>query len=137
MNVTDSYISVNPNCTFLMTDISAENRHNVAMSDQKTQFFKEWRKFRGLTQEAAAELTGLARAYISQLESGTKRHNADILDKFAAAYTCEPWELIGKNPLAEEDKEGAEIVDIWAHIPARNRDQARQILETFTDKKKA
>jgi transcriptional regulator with XRE-family HTH domain len=135
MNVTDGYILVKPKRTHMVTDFSTGNRHNVAMSENKSQYFKEWRKFRGLTQEAAADLTGLARAYISQLESEAKRHNADILDKFAAAYMCEPWELIGKNPLAPDD--ASDIVGIWDHIPARNRQQARQILETFTDKKKA
>lgn len=120
-------------CNHLWTDCAQPARHNVTMSDKQAHFLKEWRVFRGLTQEAAADAAGMVRAYISQLESGKKRHNQDLLDKLAKAYSCEPWELLGKNPL--EQNETAQIVDIWDHIPQRNREQARQILETFTEKK--
>lgn len=106
------------------------------MSDTGRQYFAEWRKLRGLTQAQAAELTGIQQGLLSALERGARRYNADHLEAMARAYVCETWELLGKDPLSVDDSASA-IINIWDHIPAGNRDQARQILETFTDKKKA
>ena len=108
---------------------------NWQYAEMSKTYFKEWRIYRGLTQEKASELSGLSEPTLSRIENGRRKYDSTHLAALATAYMCEEWELIGRNP--EEADEDSGIVDIWDHIPARNRDQARQILQTFTDKKKA
>lgn len=106
------------------------------MARERRFFLRQWREFRGLTQQELAERTGRTKGYISNIERGESRYNEDILEELASALLCESWELIGRDPTVEDDS-ASDIVDIWDHIPSGNRQQARQILETFTDKKKA
>lgn len=109
-----------------------DSRHIIAMSDKPAQYFAKWRKHRELTQAQAAELTGLQQGLLSALERGARRYNEDHLAAMASAYVCETWQLLGQDP---EDGDAGTIVSIWDHIPSRNREQAKQILQTFTEKK--
>ncbi len=93
-------------------------------------YLVEWREFRGLTQAEAARLAGWAPPVLSRLEKGERKLHADHLKALAAAYRCEEWELIGRDP-----SQGADVVDIWSRIPASRREQARRTLESFTEKK--
>lgn len=60
-------------------------------------FFREWRKYRGLNQEALAEIVGVTTSTISQLETGkqgftdfrlndgnVKRHTMERLESFVS-----------------------------------------------------
>ncbi len=71
-------------------------------------FVKEWRKFRGLTQEQLAERAGMSPNNISQLENNRQRYSADGLDRLAAALNCDPAHLL----LVDPSKEDA-IWPIW------------------------
>jgi transcriptional regulator with XRE-family HTH domain len=61
-------------------------------------FFREWRKFRGYTQEQAAEMIGIDQSGLSRLERGSP-YNQAFLEAAAAAYRCEPADLLIRNPL--------------------------------------
>ena len=87
------------NCRDLLADAVGFLSHNVLDMENQRQYLKEWREFRGLTQEKAADRIEKSRNYLSELERGKRRYNEDILNALAAAYSCEPWELLGKNPL--------------------------------------
>jgi transcriptional regulator with XRE-family HTH domain len=52
-------------------DIAAGISHPANMSDQRW-FLKEWRKHRGLSQEALAEAAGTSKGYVSDMESGKR-----------------------------------------------------------------
>lgn len=98
-------------------------------------YLKEWREGRGYTQEQASELSGISQSVLARIETGSREYKEHHLIALATAYGCEVWELLGVNP--REPDESSDIVNLWDHIPVGNRDQARQILETFADKKKA
>ena len=49
---------------------------------------------RGLTQEAASGLAGIARSHLAMLESGRKTARLDTLWRIAAAYGIRPAELV-------------------------------------------
>ena len=55
---------------------------------------RDLRLKRGFTLEALANLTELSPSYLSRLESGTRRLNADILQKLAETLSCHPGELL-------------------------------------------
>jgi len=52
------------------------------------------RRKKGLSQEAFADLAGLHRTYISQLERGLKSPTIDVLMKVAGALNLKPSNLL-------------------------------------------
>lgn len=53
-----------------------------------------WREYRGMTQEALAELAGVGKSYLSQIESGKKMGSARVLSALAAALRVDVDDLI-------------------------------------------
>jgi transcriptional regulator with XRE-family HTH domain len=97
---------------------------------KQRQFIREWRKFRGLTQERLADRMGITRGYVSQVEKGLRRYDQHFLEAAAEALNCEPADLIMRDPTKP-----AAIWSIWDQIPPTQREQAARILETFAVKK--
>jgi transcriptional regulator with XRE-family HTH domain len=106
--------------------------------DTKRRYLREWRKFRGKTQEqVVAALEGMddpnlpsTGASLSRLETGKQSYNERSLAALAAIYDCEPWELLGRDPY----KEG-EVIDFGAKfskLDAQQRAQALAILDALT-----
>lgn len=71
----------------------------MAIKGQPKQFFREWRKFRGLNQQQAADRIEVEQPTISRLESGKIEFNQETLDRLALAYGCDPADLLSINPL--------------------------------------
>lgn len=61
-------------------------------------FFKQWRKFRGKTQEELAEEVGVSASTISQLERGLQGFTDSTLAAFADALFCSPGDLLIRDP---------------------------------------
>lgn len=92
-------------------------------------YFAEWREYRGLTQERAIERLGWSQSKISRIESGKTPYNEDDLSAAAAAYDCQPIDIISVNPL----KEG-ELIDITALLrkaPSNARQQILAVVNTL------
>lgn len=62
-------------------------------------FFKEWRKYRGMTQEELADKIGVSPPSISQLERGIQGFTDSTLKTLADALECKPGDLLMRNPL--------------------------------------
>ena len=92
-------------------------------------FFKEWRTFRGLTQEALAERIGQTAPSISQLEKGKQGFTDTTLALIADALNCTPGDLLTRNPLQVDS-----IWSIWDNIPETDRPAALKALSGFTRK---
>lgn len=61
-------------------------------------FFRQWREFRGLTQEQLAGRLETSVASISRIESGTQPYTQDVLEALAEALMTDPASLIMRNP---------------------------------------
>ncbi len=61
-------------------------------------FLKQWRTFRGLTQEVLAERAGVTPPSISQLENGKQGFTDDSLARLARVLKCTPAELLAFDP---------------------------------------
>lgn len=70
-------------------------------------YVKEWRQYRGLTQDQLAERVERTRGVISQIESGVTNLTEDMIFALADAFHCAPWDIMRVNPM----KEGV-VVDI-------------------------
>jgi transcriptional regulator with XRE-family HTH domain len=91
-------------------------------------FLKQWRIYRGLSQERLAMRLGTSKGHISNLEAGKARWNEDHLAAWADALDCDPVDLLIRNPT---DPEG--IWSIWDRVKPVDRDTARRILEQLAE----
>lgn len=94
---------------------------NPASEAPATYFFREWRKHRGLNQEALADLVGLTASSISQLENGKQGFSDSTLVALARALDCRPGDLLLWAPADVEASTG----------PLRQPDEIRKTLERF------
>src|SRR5581483_2652528 len=74
-------------------------------------FLKQWREYRGLSQERLAERIGRSVGQISQLERGLIGYTQETLELLADALLCDPADLIMRNP---QDPEA--IWSLWENL---------------------
>jgi transcriptional regulator with XRE-family HTH domain len=113
-------------------DTELDVPHTGNMSEARHFYLREWRKFRGLTLEELGHRIGTSKGRVSDIERGARRYNEDLIEQFAKALDCEPWELIGRDPTNEKSQPWAAI---FADIPEDKQEHAREILESFTKKR--
>lgn len=68
-------------------------------------FLKEWRNYRGLTQEQLAERVGWSVSNVSQLEQGRQGYSQEGLELLAGALNCDPGQILNVDPTSG---------DIWS-----------------------
>ena len=89
-------------------------------------YVREWRKFRGLTQERLAERTPFTTGAISQLETGRTNYTQDMLEALAAALNCKAGDLISRNPYMEGD-----VVSLFGDLPPEKQHIAIELLKSL------
>lgn len=70
---------------------------------RRRHFIKEWRKFRGFTQEQLAELLKTTKASISRIEGLEQGYTQDFLDACADALGTHPGTLLMRPPSAADE----------------------------------
>jgi transcriptional regulator with XRE-family HTH domain len=98
----------------------------VARDKKKQWFLKPWRKHRGYTQDRLAEMTGLSKPFISQLERGDRAYSQDTLEVLAEALRCAPADLLMRDPT---DPDG--IWSVWDELHPVERRQVVEIAKTL------
>lgn len=91
-------------------------------------FIKQWRRYRGLTQEQLADRLDIDRTTISKIESGKQEYSQGFLEAAAYALRCEPADLIMRDPT-----QPSAIWSIWDAIPDADKPKAVAILSTLAD----
>lgn len=115
----------------LREEIPVSILHHASMRQDKNagpNYLRVWREKERITQEElAARLdpptTG---AVISLLEEGERGLSAKWLRRLAPALKTTPGHLLEYHPSEVED-----VVEIWTHIPDRDKPTARRVLESF------
>jgi transcriptional regulator with XRE-family HTH domain len=80
-----------------------DERQIAAMVDTGRKFFlREWRKYRGLTQQELADRAGMTNTAVSHLERGAKGYTQGSLEALARALECEPADLLARDPSSDE-----------------------------------
>ena len=95
------------------------------MNERPRQFIKQWRKYRGLTQEQLAERIGIARSYLTKIERGTRRYDQPFLEAAAYALRCDPGDIIMRDPTSDS------IWSIWEQLGPAERLQAIAVLRAI------
>ncbi len=85
-------------------------------------FLKEWREYRHLTQEQAADRLGIEQPTLSRIERGIIPYHQDFLERAAYAYQCEPADLLIRNPNDEDA-----VWSVADHLRKATPDQREQV----------
>lgn len=89
-------------------------------------YIREWRKFRGYSQERLAEMVGVTHGAISQLENGRTHYTQSMLEALADALMTEPASLLMRDPTATEA-----IWTLWDQAKPAQRRQIEAIADTI------
>src|SRR5262245_37560356 len=81
-------------------------------------YFKEWRLYRGLTQQRLADRMNTTKANISRIESGKQAYTQDYLEACADALNIDPASLIMRDP-----SDPAAIWSLWEQAKPAQRQQ--------------
>ena len=95
-------------------------------------YFKEWREYRGLSRERAADRLGWSVAKIGRVENGTTPFNEDDLYNAAEAYRCTPSDLLEVNPLKEG--EVIDLLDLFRNADEPSKHLAADVLRRIIEK---
>ena len=89
-------------------------------------FIREWRQYRGLTQEKLADRLETTKANISRIENLKQGYTQDFLDACADALRTDTASLIMRDPT---DPEG--MWSIWEQAKPAERRQIVEIAKTL------
>lgn len=84
---------------------------------------REWRKFRKLSQVAAAERVDVDYTTLGRIERGELPYNQDFLERLAVAYGCEVTDLLEWNPLKPQPPRL-----VFERVKAAHPDLQKQII---------
>lgn len=100
----------------------------MALRHRHKTFFREWRKYRDLTQERAAARMEFTQENLSRLETGKHGYSQESLEAMAFAYRCSPADLF-RDPLAPEN----ELAVLYGRFSERQRAAALRVLKAMVD----
>lgn len=98
----------------------------MAKTPSNRWFLKAWRKHRGYNQERMAEMSELSLGYYNEVETGKRRYNQDLLERFADVLQCDPADLITRDPADPEA-----IWDLYDKMTSTQRAQVVEIAKTL------
>lgn len=92
-------------------------------------FLRQWREYRNLTQDQAADRIGVDRSHLSKIENGREPYNQSFLEAAAIAYLCDPPDILMRNPL---DKSAVwTLIDAVKTTTPATQKQIQAVVETI------
>jgi transcriptional regulator with XRE-family HTH domain len=85
-------------------------------------FLKQWREYRGLTQEQLADRMGWSVGNVSQLERGLQGYSDDGLAALADILQCTPGQILDVDPTDDNA-----IWSLWERAKPAQRDAMLEI----------
>ena len=107
--------------------MTPRQRHpNFGPKRRRTTFIRQWREFRGLSQDQLADRLYTSKASISRIEKGSQAYTQDFLEAAAEALRTDPASLLMRDP--EDD----DIWSIWDQAKTAERTMIVDIAKTIT-----
>jgi transcriptional regulator with XRE-family HTH domain len=98
----------------------------TADTSRKSHYLREWRKARGLTQEALADMIGVDRTVISKVETEKLPYSQTFLERVALVLGCHPADVLTGPP-----DEAETLTSLWRSLATADRKKALAILRAF------
>lgn len=111
-------------------DFVHESDYSQVMDDDdapKPHYLRQWRKKRGMTQEALADALGTTKSQISELERFNLQLSPKWLHRIAPILEVSAGHILDHDPATLDN----DIIDIWTRIPERDRANAAKALRGF------
>lgn len=89
-------------------------------------FIRNWREYRGLTQEQLAERIDRSTATVSLLETQKAPYTQETLESLAQALQCQPSDLLTGPP-----GDPADIMPLWKQADPDDRRKLLEIAKTL------
>jgi ribosome-binding protein aMBF1 (putative translation factor) len=97
---------------FVVGNLAAMTKHDRRPARPRRQwrkhFVREWRHFRGMTQDQLAEAVGLTKATVSRIETGDIAYTRDFLEAAADALGTHPGILLMRAPMPADNEATAQ-----------------------------
>lgn len=91
---------------------------------------KEMRKERGWTVEHLADLVGLSKSYVSEIENGKKQANQTRISKFADAFGVDVFDLLDDETFGPDERE---LLKKFTRLDPANRKTLLTIADSLKD----
>ena len=95
-------------------------------------FVRQWREYRGLSQEQLAERLEMSAAQLSRVETGKQPYTQDFLEAVAEALRTDVPSLLMRDPLKEDPNDPNSIWSLWDHAKPGQRRMIVDIAKTVT-----
>jgi transcriptional regulator with XRE-family HTH domain len=95
-------------------------RPNASRTRRQT-YFKEWRKYRHLSQTRLAKEIGASVASVSRIEAGLQPYSQDYLEALAEALLTDPASLLSRGP--------GDLDVMWSIWDRASDDDKQRIIE--------
>jgi len=92
-------------------------------------YIREWRKYRGLSQERLAERIERTHGAISQLERGITTYQQETLEALAYALNCDPADLLRPPPTNDQTA----LAQFVSRLNETQQKRALQVLRAAID----
>jgi transcriptional regulator with XRE-family HTH domain len=90
-------------------------------------YLRDWREYRQLTQEQAAERLNISRTLLSKIENAKSPYTQGFMEAAAEAYRCEVADLIMRDPTSPVWS----IYDTLRALPREQQAHVEEIVKTF------
>ena len=97
------------------------------VEERPPHYLRQWRQFRGLTQQQLADAVNTSKTVVSEMERFNLQLSPKWLRRFAPVLRTQPGHIIDHDP-ADLDND---IIDIWSRIDEQDREQALRVLRSF------
>lgn len=91
-------------------------------------FIRQWRKYRKLSIQKLADRIDMSNGAVSNIETGKTGYNQATLEAIATALSCEPADLLMRNPLDPEA-----IWSLWDRAEPAQRKQIIRVIKGLLD----
>lgn len=95
-------------------------------ANRRRHFIKQWREYRGLTQEQLADRLHTTKANISRIENRVQGYTQDFLEACADALQTDPASLIMRDPSNDDA-----MWSVWEQAKPSERNQIVAIAKTL------
>lgn len=91
-------------------------------------YIREWREFRGMTQDELGAAIGMTHGNISRIENGKRPYTRYQLEAIATELGTTPADLLSRDPNDPDDD-----ASLWAQIPENQKARARAVIKALID----